>query len=70
MRLPLFAFGTAVFLLWGVYAHNAHAYLDPGTGSYLLQILAAFIVGGLFAVKMFWRRIIAFLKSRFSKSQQ
>jgi hypothetical protein len=39
------------------------AYLDPGTGSYLFQILIAGLVGGLFAVKIFWARI----KEHFAK---
>ena len=45
---------------------TAHAYLDPGTGSYILQILAAGILGGLFAVKTFWHQITTFLMDIFS----
>jgi hypothetical protein len=40
------------------------AYLDPGSGSILLQILVAGILGGLFAVKAFWGRIKARLTRR------
>ena len=32
-------------------------YLDPGTGSVLLQVGIATFVGGAFAVKIFWGRI-------------
>lgn len=49
----------------------AQAYLDPGTGSYLIQILIATIVGGLLAVKVYWGKIKAFfthLLSRRSKN--
>jgi len=35
----------------------AHAYLDPGTGSYALQIGLAGLFGALFALKSFWRRL-------------
>lgn len=35
----------------------AHAYIDPGTGSILIQGLIAAIVGGLFTIKLWWRRI-------------
>ncbi len=35
------------------------AYIDPGTGSYLLQLLIAGIVGAAFAVKVFWQNITA-----------
>ena len=35
----------------------AHAYLDPGTGSYALQLGLAGLFGALFSLKVFWRRI-------------
>ena len=35
-------------------------YIDPGTGSYVLQIIIACVVGAAYAVKLFWQRIIAF----------
>ena len=37
----------------------ALAYLDPGTGSFLIQGVIAVIVGAGFAIKMFWHRIKA-----------
>lgn len=37
------------------------AYVDPGTGSYFLQILIAGILGAAFALKLYWRRIKGFL---------
>jgi hypothetical protein len=33
------------------------AYLDPGTGSYLLQLALAGMLGASYAVKHFWARI-------------
>jgi hypothetical protein len=44
----------------------AQAYLDPGTGSYLVQILIGGLLGGLFAVGMFWRRLWAVVRRIFS----
>lgn len=38
------------------------AYLDPGTGSYMLQMLLALLVGGAFAIKIFWKRIVGVFK--------
>ncbi len=43
---------------------QAHAYIDPGTGSLLLQMLAAAFFGALFTVKMYWKKI----KNYFKKS--
>ena len=38
------------------------AYLDPGSGSYLIQILIAFLFGSALAIRAFWGRIKAFFK--------
>ena len=46
---------------------QAHAYLDPGTGSYFIQIALAALVGSLFAIRLFWGRIKAFFRKLFSK---
>jgi hypothetical protein len=40
----------------------AYGYLDPGTGSYVIQFLIGGLLGGLFALGMFWRRVLAFFK--------
>ena len=61
-----YVFFTAgiIFLLM---TQDAHAYLDPGTGSFMLQILIGVLFGGLFAIKLFWRKILIFIKNIFSK---
>lgn len=41
---------------------RASAYVDPGTGSYVLQLLLAGILGALFALKVFWHRTVGFVK--------
>ena len=48
-----------LFLLYFavVAAAPASAYLDPGTGSTIIQIAVASLLGAAFAVKTFWRRI-------------
>jgi len=33
------------------------AYLDPGSGSYLLQLLVAAVLGAALAVRIYWGRI-------------
>jgi len=50
----------AFFML--VLVKNAYSYLDPGTGSYLIQILAAALFGSLFVIKIFWTKIKLFFK--------
>jgi len=46
-------------------AQPAAAYLDPGTGSYILQMLLGVVFAGLFTLKVYWERITGKLKSRF-----
>ncbi len=56
-----------VLVAWQILAPSAgYAYLDPGTGSYILQMALAAVLGSLFAIKMFWKRIVEFLKGLFS----
>jgi hypothetical protein len=42
---------------------EAHAYVDPGTGSYLLQILIAGLLGAAFALKLYWNKLKGFISS-------
>jgi len=48
---------------------SGHAYLDPGSGSFILQILIAALVGGLFLLKVYWKKISAFFSNLFSKGK-
>ena len=47
----------------------AHAYIDPATGSYVLQVLIAGFLGALLAIKMFWHRILLFFQNLTSRSK-
>jgi hypothetical protein len=40
------------------------AYIDPGTGSIILQAIAAGVIGGAVAAKLFWHRILVFFGVR------
>lgn len=37
----------------------AHAYIDPGAGSAVIQVIIASIVGGLFGLKVLWQKFKA-----------
>ena len=43
-----------------VFVQNSEAYIDPGSGSYVLQLIVASFFAIVFALKMFWRNIKAF----------
>jgi hypothetical protein len=53
-------------LIYAAFPRNAYAYLDPGTGSFMLQVIVGFLVGAIFAIKMFWANIRGFLSELFS----
>ncbi|MFC1504869.1 hypothetical protein ACFL6D_05585 [Spirochaetota bacterium] len=50
-------------ILFVLFPKNAYGYLDPGTGTYILQIVIACALGGAFAIKIFWKKIISMFKS-------
>lgn len=43
---------------------NYFLYVDPGSGSYLLQVLIAAILGAGFAIKAWWWKIKYFFSSK------
>lgn len=50
--------------------HLVLAYVDPGTGSYLIQLLIASILGSLFVLKTYWRKLLIFFSNKFSRSKE
>jgi hypothetical protein len=56
MARALTSFGLAS-LIYVAWPRPALAYIDPGTGSYLIQLLIAAAVGLAFGVKLYWRKI-------------
>ena len=55
-RLPIFAVYLLIASL--LFPSPAHAYLDPGTGSMIVQlVIGAVAVAGM-TLKMYWRKIM------------
>ena len=54
MLFPLF---TILLLSRGFFVSDAYAYLDPGTGSVILQALIGVIAGVLIALKIYWYKL-------------
>ncbi len=63
-----FSFFVSVYVI--MFPPQAHAYLDPGTGSYILQVVAAVFFGSLFALKVWWRKVANFLGSIFGRKEK
>ena len=51
-------------------AQDVHAYIDPGTGSYMLQLMAAALLGASFTAKVYWRKIKLFFTKHLVRDQE
>ena len=60
----------AVAVLTIVGIQPAFAYLDPGTGSILIQSLIAALAAGAYAIKMYWYRIKGFFSRSADQDNQ
>ena len=65
-RLVAFCFFILI-LQFIILPSSAYAYLDPGSGSLLLQMFIAFIAGSIFMIKLYWGRIRNFFTNTSSK---
>jgi hypothetical protein len=52
------------------FLHKLCAYLDPGTGSIIFQVIIAGLCGGLLVIKLFWGKIKNLFKKLFSRDNK
>lgn len=67
MRAKLVATAIPValaVLFFGMSARGAHAYLDAGTGSMILQILLGGLAGLAIAGKLYWYKLLSLVGLR------
>jgi hypothetical protein len=64
MRFVNVAIFVGLFMLISDLSGELHAYLDPGSGSMLIQVILGVIVGGLALVRLYWQRLTAFVLRR------
>ena len=57
-----------VYLLSSV--SNANAYIDPGTGSIILQAILAFVAGAAATVSLWWVNLKMFIKKIFKSNKK
>lgn len=58
-QVALIAIGIFLFL-----TAPAHAYLDPGSGSMVLQVLLGGVAAAAVVIKLMWHRILTILRIR------
>lgn len=67
------AFFWMFFVCSGVFlvgTSNACAYIDPGTGSFVVQIVLAVFLGITLTVKAFWDSVKKSIKSLFRSKEE
>ena len=55
---------TLSFLYIILSTDTSHAYIDPGSGSMLLQVLIASILGMLTVIQIYWARLPTFFSTQ------
>jgi hypothetical protein len=65
-RFPLLCWTVMVF---ATLANPAHAYLDPGTASLILQSILGAIGAGFVILSMYWRKVVDFFKKKKPEDQ-
>ena len=53
-----------ILLFFIVFPQYVYGYLDPGTGSYVIQVILAAILGIGVAFRIFWHRIKGFFQKK------
>jgi hypothetical protein len=48
---------------------NSYAYLDLGTGQYLLQMILAGFLATIFTLRMYWEKFTSFVKRIFTRKK-
>ena len=60
---PTFRLGMAAAIV-GILSSPAFAYLDPGTGSIILQVLLGGVAGVALAGKLYWHKLLSLIGVR------
>jgi len=58
----------SIFLVL-IFVNQSYAYIDPGTGSMLVQAVLAAVAVASVSIGIFWRRIRSFLDRLFGRNK-
>ena len=59
-----------IFLSFFILTTKAHAYLDPGTGSIILQAIVGAFAAFFTSIYIFWNKVKNFCKKIFNKNKK
>ena len=57
-------------IIFFLFTTSANAYLDPGTGSIILQAILGFIAASIAALTFYWNKVKLFLIKLFKKDKK
>jgi len=52
-----------------VFVNQAHAYLDPATGSMIIQAVLAVVAAAAVSIGIYWARVKVFLSNLFGRKK-
>jgi len=64
MKLNFYYLVISIFFL---FTSQAYAYLDPGTGTIILQAILAFIAASIATLSFYWNKVKLFFSNFFKK---
>tara|TARA_B100000953_G_scaffold251328_1_gene214089 strand:- start:150 stop:353 length:204 start_codon:yes stop_codon:yes gene_type:complete len=67
MNLRLWSILVITLILGQFSISNAFAYIDPGSGSMILQMLIGTLLGAGIVVKLYWQKIRMKIRMKFMK---
>ncbi|MFH1479554.1 MAG: hypothetical protein ABIG92_07300 [Candidatus Omnitrophota bacterium] len=59
-----------ICIFYIVFPKASYAYIDPGSGSFVIQLVIGALCGLSFLVKVYWRKIISFFSNIFSRDKK
>jgi len=68
MKLTSKILFLSLFLLLNT--KTAHAYLDPGSGSFLFQLIIGGLLSGAFVIKLYFKKIKSFFSRKKIKDEK
>lgn len=64
MRSRVALVGALVLAFSSLVIPVANAYIDPGSGSFIVQMLIGAALGLSLSIKLFWRRLVSLFSGR------
>jgi hypothetical protein len=65
----LLGVGFLIVFFYVMFPRPVYAYLDMGTGSYVIQVVIASLFGVIVTLKVYWKKIKAYLASVLNKKK-